>query len=222
MNRRSFLPALQNGTLVLLTGAALLLGAQLSALSSAVQQTPSSDQLESTQQRLEEVNAKLDALQQMGFVTNEDFQIHELILQEQLDELNRTHDRSADVQELQRDLGDLAAQVQIAHTQLQALKTIVEGLPHLAVPTAVASPSHPSQRKEPANKPAALPFKILGVESPGGVMFLAVSTTVLTRLDDAELLRVTGSYLGWRLDTLVPDTARFRRPDGSSHDVKIN
>lgn len=222
MNRRSFLPALQNGTLVLLTGAALLLGAQLSALSSGVPQTPSSDQLECTQQRLEEVNAKLDALQQMGFVTNEDFQVRELILQEQLDELNRTHDRSADVQELQRDLGDLAAQVQLAHTQLQALKTIIDGLPPMSTSPSVAAPPRPSQRKVFANKSSPRSFNILGIESRGGVMFLAVSPTGLTRLDDVELLRVTGSYLGWRLDALLPDTARFRRPDGSSHDVKIN
>lgn len=113
MNRRSLLPALQNGTLVLLTGAALFLGAQLSALSSAVKQTPSSDQFDSFQLHLEEVNAKLEAFEQMGFVTEEAYRIRELTLQQQLDVLNRTSEQSADVQELQRDLGDLAAQVQL-------------------------------------------------------------------------------------------------------------
>lgn len=221
MNRRSFLPALQNGILVLLTGAALFLGAQLFALSSAVQQVPSSNQFESTQQRLEEVNAKLEALEQMGFVTEEAFRTRELTLQEQLDELNRTIDRSVDVQVLQRDLGDLAAQLQLFDTQLQALKTIVQDLPSLAASPVAAPLPRPTQRRVVTHKPAPLPFNILGIESRGGVMFLAVATTDLAHLDDVELLRVTRSYLGWRLDALLPDTARFKRPDGSSHDVKI-
>jgi hypothetical protein len=187
-----------------------------------VKQTPSSDQFESTQQRLEEVNAKLEALEQIGFVTEEAFRIRELTLQEQLDELNRTIDRSVDVQVLQRDLGDLAAQLQLFDTQLQALKTIVQGLPSLAASPVAAPLPRPTQRKVITNKPAPLPFNILGVESRGGVMFLAVAATGMTRLDDVELLRITGSYLGWRLDALLPDTARFRRPDGSSHNVTIN
>lgn len=222
MNRRTLLPALQNGTLALLTGAALFLGAQLSALSSAVKQTPSSDQFESFQLHLEEVNAKLEALEQMGFVTEEAFRIRELTLQEQLDALNRTNEQSADVQALRRDLGDLAEQVQLFDTRLQALKNAIDSLRPLAASPAAASTPRPSQPKALANKPAALPFIILGVESRGGVMFLAVAPTDLTRLDDVELLRITGSYLGWRLDALLPDTARFRRPDGSSHNVTIN
>lgn len=222
MNRRSLLPALQNGTLVLLTGAALFLGAQLSALSSAVKQTPSIDQFESTQQRLEEMNAKLEALEQIGFVTEEAFRIRELTLQEQLDVLNRTNEQPADVLALQRDLGDLAAQVQLFDTQLLTLKTVIDGLPPLAAFPSAPSPPRTPNRKVITNKPAPLPFNILGVESRGGVMFLAVAATGMTRLDDVELLRITGSYLGWRLDALLPDTARFRRPDGSSHNVTIN
>ncbi|MBK3453251.1 hypothetical protein [Pseudomonas sp. MF6754] len=222
MNRRSLLPALQNGTLVLLTGAALFLGAQLSALSSAVKQTPSSDQFDSFQLHLEEVNAKLEAFEQMGFVTEEAYRIRELTLQQQLDVLNRTSEQSADVQELQRDLGDLAAQVQLFDTRLLALKNAIDSLPPLAASPAAASSPRPTQRKVFANKPAALPFNILGVESRGGVMFLAVAATDLTRLDDVELLRVSGSYMRWRLDALQPDSARFRRPDGSSHTAIIH
>ncbi|PFG25095.1 hypothetical protein ATH90_3941 [Pseudomonas lurida] len=222
MNRRSLLPALQNGTLVLLTGAAFFLGAQLSARSSAMKQTPSSDQFESTQQRLKEVNAKLETLEQMGFVTEATFRIRELTLQEQLNVLNRTNEQSADVQELQRDLGDLAEQVQLFDNRLQALKNAIDSLPPITASPAAASTPRPSQPKALANKPTALPFNILGVESRGGVMFLAVAATDLTRLDDVELLRLTGSYLGWRLDALLLDTARFRRPDGSSHNVTIN
>ncbi|QQD55377.1 hypothetical protein MHB_0003620 [Pseudomonas fluorescens BBc6R8] len=222
MNRRSVLPALQNGSFVLLTGAALFLGAQLSAPSSAVKQTPSSDQFESTQQRLEVVNAKLEALEQIGFVTEEAFRIRELTLQEQIDALNRTNEQSADVQALRRDLGDLAEQVQLFDTRLQALKYAIDSLRPLAASPAAASTPRPSQPKVITNKPAPLPFNILGVESRGGVMFLAVAATGMTRLDDVELMRVTGSYLGWRLDALLPDTARFRRSDGSSHNVTIN
>lgn len=221
MNRRSLLPALQNGTLVLLSGTALFLGMQLSALSSAVQQAPSSDQFETTQQRLEEVNTKLEALQQMDFMTSEVFRVRELMLQEQLDELNRAKDQSIDVQVLQRELGDLTAQVQLFDPQLQALKTAIDRLPPLTASPSTVSPPRHSQRRAITNKPAALPFKILGVESRGGVMFLVVAATTLNRLDDVELLRATSSYLGWRLDALLPDIARFRRPDGSSHDVKI-
>lgn len=222
MNRRILLPALQNGTLALLTSAALFLGAQLSALSSAVKQTPSSDQFESFQLHLEEVNAKLEALEQMGFVTEEAFRNRELTLQEQLDVLNRTNERSADVQALRRDLGDLAEQVQLFDTRLQALKNAIDSLRPLAASPAAASTRRTSQPKALANKPAAPPFNILGVESRGGVMFLAVAPTDPTRLDDVELLRITGSYLSWRLDALLPDTACFRRPDGSSHNVTIN
>jgi len=221
MRRLPLLPAIQNGTLVLLTGASLFLGVQLAALSTAVQQLPLSDEFANSQQRLQEIATELDGLQQMDFVTSEDFRTREHAVQEKLKALAHAQERSSDAQEMQHELKDLAAHVQSAQDQLLALKAVVESLQVRTPPSPVTAAQRLAQRKTLTEKPAALPFNILGVESRGGALFLTVAAMGVTRLDDVELMRVGGSYLGWRLDSLMPDSARFRRPDGSSHNVTI-
>ena len=221
MKRFALLPVTQNGALLLLSGTALYLCMQLSALSTDIQHMPTRERLEQVQQQLSEIDVELDRLRQASVMASADYQLSEGAIRKKLNELDQRQAPSVDIQQLQHALATLTAEAERTQAQLQALKVMIEMRPPSG-PTKVASPaSRKAKRRENSHRPDSLPFNILGLEVRGGESFLALAALNAYRLDDVQLLRPAGSYLGWKLDALTTGEARFKRPDGSSHSLAI-
>lgn len=219
MNHPS-LATLQNGVLVLLSVASLYLLTEVTALSKAIEGRPSTDQLEALQLQLDRLDAEVNDPKHHAFVTVEDFEFNRLTITERLDALGQALGHSEGIAPLQEELSALSADVINVKAQLLRLETAMENrpvsspkpvMPRLTKPATVLSPS----------KPATLPFSILGVDSRGGEIFLAVAAFDISQLADVVLMRPSTSFMGWRLNALLPEEARFIRPDGSSHIVMI-
>jgi hypothetical protein len=219
MNRPS-LSTLQNGALVLLSATSLYLMTEVAGLSTAIGGRPSTDQLEALQLQLDRLDSDVNDAKQPGFVTLEDFELNQQTLTERLDALDQAPDHCESIEQLQDELAALSKDVMSAKTQLLRLETAVENRT-VAAPKGVEPRLTKPAAPLPARKPASLPFNILGVDSRGGEIFLAVAAFDLSHLADVILMRPSASFMGWRLNSLLPDEAHFIRPDGSSHLVTI-
>ncbi|MFP3493584.1 hypothetical protein SB759_05110 [Pseudomonas sp. SIMBA_059] len=219
MNRPS-LTALQNGALVMLSVASLYLMTEVAGLSTALERRPSTDQLEALQLQLDRLDSDVNDPKQPGFVTLEDFEFNQQTITERLDTLNQAVEHSESIEHLQDELAALSEDVTSAKTQLLRLETMIENLT-VAAPKRVEPRLTKPVAALPARKPASLPFNILGVDSRGGEIFLAVAAFDLSHLADVVLMRPSASFMGWRLNSLRPDEAHFIRPDDSSHFVTI-
>lgn len=225
MKRPTLFSAIQGATLILLAGTAVYLGGKLSTLSSVVESMPSHEGLESIQLHLKRVDTELDSLQ--SCVTEADFQVAQKTLLQRIETL--AADRS--VATVVSGLAALTTQVENTEGALLVLKAAVETRPSPAtapVPSSAAALRSSSTvskavrpRRTDTTASARLPFTVVGPESRGGELFLAVALTGVRRLEDIELLRPGRVFLGWRLDALEPGKARWIRPDGGSLTVSI-
>lgn len=211
---------LQNGALVLLSAASLYLLTEVTALSTAIEGRPSTHQLEALQLQLDRVDADVNDPKRAGFVTVEDFEFNQVTITERLDALDQAHEPTNTIEQLQEEISAISKEVMSAKAQLHRLETAMEHRP-------VTSPKPVLPRlTKPATtlftpKSTTLPFNILGVDSRGGEYFLVVAAFDVSHLADVALMRPSTSFMGWRLNSLLPDEARFMRPDGSSHIVPI-
>ncbi|OPA89664.1 hypothetical protein BFW86_14410 [Pseudomonas fluorescens] len=219
MNRPS-LASLQNGALALLSLASLYLLIEVAELSAAIEGRPSTDQLQALQLQLDRLDSEVNDPKQPGFVTLEDFEFNQQTLTERLDALDQAPEHSESIEQLQEDLAALSEDVMSAKTQLLRLETAMENRTAAARKLIEPRLTKPATTL-PARKPASLPFNILGVDSRGGEIFLAVAAFDLSHLADVVLMRPSASFMGWRLNALLPDEAHFVRPDGSTHLVTI-
>ncbi|KIH84092.1 hypothetical protein [Pseudomonas batumici] len=223
MKRPTLYSAIQGATLILLVGTAVYLGGKLSTLSTVVASTPSREGLDSIQLHLKKVDAELKGLQSQSCVTEADFQIAQQALLQRVEAL--AADRS--VETVVSGLAALTTQVESTEGALLTLKAAVEAPPAPATaprPSSAVAPGSSStvpKAVRPRKTSARPPFTVVGLESRGGELFLAVALTGVRRLEDIELLRPGRVFLGWRLEALEPSKARWIRPDGGSFTVSI-
>lgn len=217
MNRLSP-TTLQHGALVLLSVALVYLLSEVITLSRAVDALPSSDQIETLQRQLDRLDAEVNDPKQPGFVTVDDFERSQLSITERLDTLDQALEHSDSTEQLLEELSALSSDVMSVKAQLLRLETEIENRA-----ATLPNPVMPRLKKpvSTALKPASLPFNILGMDSRGGEHFLVVAAFDVSHLADVVLMRPSTSFMGWRLNSLVADEARFKRPDGSSHIVTI-
>lgn len=217
MNRLS-LATLQNVALVLISAASLYLLTEVTALSTAIKGSSSTDQLEALQLQLDRLDAEVNDPKHSAFISVKDFELNQLMITERLDALAPVLEHSSSLEQVQEDLTALSMDVLSAKAQLLRLETAIENRP-VALPKAVM-PRLTKPRSSPL-KPASLPFNILGVDSRGGEIFLVVAAFDVAHLADVVLMRPSTSFMGWRLNSLLADEARFIRPDGASQSVAI-
>jgi len=221
MKRPALFSAIQGVTLILLAGTAVYLGSKLSTLSNAVESMPSHEGLESIQLHLKRVDTELDGLQ--SCVTEADFQVAQKTLLQRLETLAADRSQATVIS----GLAALTTQVENTESTLLVLKAAVETRPSPAtapVPSSAAAlrPSSTSPKAvHPRKANVRPPFTLVGLESRGGELFLAVALTGVRRLEEIELLRPGRVFLGWRLESLEPGKARWIRPDGGSLTVSI-
>ena len=219
MNLPSFV-ALQNAALLLLSAASLYLLTEVTALSTAIEERPSADQLEALQLQLDRLDAEANDPKHPAFVTMKDFEFNQLTITERLDALEQAIESPDSIEQLQEEFSALSTDVRSVKAQLLSLETAMEKRyvassklipPRLTKPATTLSPP----------KPASLPFEVLGVDSRGGELFLVVATIDVSHLADVVLMRPSTSFMGWRLNSLMTEEARFIRPDGSTHNVAL-
>ncbi|WP_248800910.1 hypothetical protein [Pseudomonas sp. MWU13-2105] len=227
MKRPTLFSIIWGATLILLAGTTVYLGSKLSTLSSAVKSMPSHEGLESIQLHLKKVDTELEGLQSLSCVTEADFQAAQKSVLQRLEAL--AAERS--VETVVSGLTALTTQVESTEGALLALKAAVEApsSPITTPPPSSAAergssstaPKVSRPRKTGTSKSVRLPFTLVGLESRGGELFLAVALTGVRRLEDIELLRPGRVFLGWRVEAFEPGKSRWIRPDGGSLIVSI-
>jgi len=223
MKRPTLYSAIQGATLILLVGTAVYLGGKLSTLSTVVAATPSHEGLDSIQLHVKRVDAELKGLQSLSCVTEADFQVAQQVLLQRVEAL--AADRS--VETVVSGLAALTTQVENTEGALLTLKAAVEAPPSpvtAPIPASAVAPGSSSTAPKairPRKTSSRPPFTVVGLESRGGELFLAVALTGMRRLEDIELLRPGRVFLGWRLEALEPSKARWIRPDGGALTVSI-
>lgn len=214
MIRIAVLSSVQNGALILLACTSLYLALQLSTLNSEMQQYPSNEQLTSLQEDIDRVDSLVDDLKKMSLATSADQQANNREIRIELEELGEALRQPPDIEVLQLELAELAADLKSMQAQVLTLKTAIETRPAPTVRPGVSGQSPAPLRKKSTTGETSPPFQILGVESRGNELFLAVSPMDLSHLANVELLRPSHSFMGWRVKTLALAEAQFRRPDG--------
>lgn len=221
MMRLTVLSTVQNGALIVLACTSLYLALQLSTLNSEMQQHPSNEQLTSLQEDIDRVDSLVDDLKKMSLATSADQQASNREIRIELEELGKALRQPPDIEVLRLELAELAANMKSMQGQILTLKAAIEARPALTVRPGVISQSPAPLRKKSTTVETSPPFQILGVESRGNELFLAVSPMDLSHLANVELLRPSHSFMGWRVKTLALVEAQFRRPDGKFFTAQI-
>lgn len=221
MMRLAVLSSVQNGALIVLACTSLYLALQLSTLNSEMQQHPSNEQLISLQEDIDRVDSLVDDFKKMSLATSADQQASNREIRIELEELDQALRQSPDIEVLQLELTELSADMKSMQAQILTLKTAIEASPAPTAPPGVISQSPAPLRKKSTTGETSPPFQILGVESRGNELFLAVSPMGLSHLANVELLRPSHSFMGWRVKTLALAEAQFRRPDGKFFTAQI-
>lgn len=221
MMRLAVLSTVQNGALILLACTSLYLALQLSTLNSEMQQHPSNEQLTSLQEDIDRVDSLVDDLKKMSLATSADQQANNREIRIELKELGQALQQPPDIEVLQLELAELSADLKSMQAQVLTLKTAIEARPAPTVRSGISGQSPAPLRKKSTTGETSPPFQILGVESRGNELFLAVSPMDLSHLANVELLRPSHSFMGWRVKTLALAEAQFRRPDGKFFTAQI-
>jgi len=186
---------------------------QLSKLRQALDTTVGKGTLEAVQQRLNDVDERLELADGKRFVTDDDFRAAQKSLSNRIDGAQASATQILDTtQDLSRSLTAMEEQVTVLKAHIETIDVRLEEL----VKARIRMPGTGSTSKSTAHKPLPAkpippPFSIIGVEHRGGERFLSVAPLGSTRLSQINLLQPGDGVAEtlWRLKSLDDKSARF-------------
>ncbi len=187
---------------------------QLSLLNNNLAATADKESLDALLTRLAKVDERLDTVDGMHLVSNDEFRSSQQALTNRIDAVQAyskqatetTQGLSLRVVAIEEQVVVLKASIEMIDTKLQELSKPQEPVPSVAV-----LPPKPVIHKKPAPAPQPPPFTVIGIEHRGGERFLSVAPPDSTQLGQVNLIRPgeTVTSTSWKLKSMDGRLAHF-------------